>query len=160
MGAFGQLFTRLRHGGRRPPDPLGDGVWRRAHDRCRRAVDRYHQVIEPVPPGDARNALERVAVDLVEVLHAVHAQCLTAQREAPSASLDVPGGPRGEHPALYRRLSRTAACVSQAAEAATMSRVCALAGDEAGALSRARAAARAARQAAGLARDGGAAGAS
>ncbi len=148
MGALRELLTRLRHGGRRPADPLGDGVWRRAHDGCRRAVDRYHQVIEPVPPGGTRDALERVGAELVDVLDAVRAQCLTAQQDAPSASLDVPGGPQGQHGALYRRLSRTAASVAQAAEAAAMARVCALAGDDAAALVRAEAAARAAQQAA------------
>ena len=148
MGALGDLLTRLRRGGRRPPDPLGDGVWRRVHDRCVRGVDSYHQVIEPVPPGEARDALERVGAELAAVLAAVRAQCLAAQREAPSASLDVPAGPSGQYTALYRRLSKTAGLVAQAAEAAAMARVATLAGDEQAALARAAAAARTARQAA------------
>lgn len=144
MGAVGDLLTRLRQGGRRPPDPLGDGVWRRVHDRCVRGVDRYHQVIEPVPPGDARDALERVGAELAAVLDAVRGQCLTAQHAAPSASLDVPAGPSGEYTALYRRLSRSAGLVAQAAEAAAMARVAELTGDEQAALARAAAAARSA----------------
>lgn len=108
---------------RRRPDPLGDGVWRRAHDRFRRAVDRYHQVIEPLPDGAVRDRLELVGADLAAQLDAVHRLCVAAQERAPSAALEVPGGPDGLAPELHRRISRAATLAAQAAESAAMARV-------------------------------------
>ena len=133
---------------RRPPDPLGEGVWRRAHDRGRRAVDRFHQVIEPVPAGDVRNGLELVATDLAGMLDRVHALCARAQHDAPSAGLEIPRGPDGTHPELHRGLSRWAGAVAQASEAAAMARVAERSGDTATALQRVEAARRAAQVAA------------
>jgi hypothetical protein len=128
---------------RRGPDPLGEGVWRRAHDRFRRAVDRYHQVMEGVPDGPVRDALEAVGAGLAADLDAVRARCVLAQSAAPSAGLDVPGGAwRDEH----RTLSRAATLVAQAAESAAMARVAVRAGDTDQALRRADAARRAAGQ--------------
>jgi len=117
MSLRGRLFRR------REPDPLGDGVWRRAHDRFRRAVDRFHQVIEPVPPGPERDRLELVGAALAESLDIVRAVCVQAQAQAPSSGLDVPRGPDGRAPDLHRRLSRAGALAAQAAEAAAMCRV-------------------------------------
>lgn len=129
---------------RRPPDPLGQGVWRRAHDRGRRAVDRYHQVIEPVGDGEVRDGLDLVGTDLAAMLDRVRALCLQAQADAPSAGLEIPRGPGGRHPELHRRLSRWAGAVAQASEAAVMARVAERAGDRATALERVEAARRAA----------------
>lgn len=117
MSVRGRLFRR------REPDPLGDGVWRRAHDRFRRAVDRFHQVIEPVPPGPERDRLELVGASLAESLDIVRTVCVRAQAQAPSSGLDVPRGPDGRAPDLHRRLSRAGALAAQAAEAAAMCRV-------------------------------------
>jgi hypothetical protein len=110
---------------------LGTGVWRRAHDRFRRAVDRYHQVIEPVPrllPGEAeagglgaRDRLEVVGGRLAACLDAVRARAVAAHARWPSTELQVPGGGADEH----HRLSRAATLAAQAAEAATMVRVAA-----------------------------------
>ena len=109
---------------RRRADPLGDGVWRRAHDRYRRAVDRYHQVIASVPDGPLRDRLELVAIDLAELLGVVRSLCERAQVEAPSSGLEVPGGgATGDAPDLHRRLSQAAHLAAQAAEAGTMARV-------------------------------------
>ena len=109
----------MRLFGRRRPDPLGDGVWRRAHDRFRRAVDRYHQVIEGVPDGELRDALELLGARLAACLDAVRAACERAQAEHPSEGLDIPGAARD----LHARLSRGATLAAQAAEAATMARL-------------------------------------
>jgi hypothetical protein len=109
--------------GRRRPDPLGDGVWRRAHDRFRRAVDRFHQVIEPVPDGPVRDRLELVAIDLVDLLDVVRGRCERAQAEAPSAGFEVPRGPTGGGPRLHQRLSRAATLAAQATESAVLARV-------------------------------------
>lgn len=108
---------------RRRPDPLGEGVWRRAHDRFRRAVDRFHQVIEPVPAGDVRDRLETVAIELAGQLDVVHALCVRAQQDAPSAGMEVPRGADGAAPELHRRISRAANLAAQAAESAAMARV-------------------------------------
>lgn len=114
---------------------LGTGVWRRAHDRFQRAVDRYHQVIEPVPDGPLRDSLEVVGADLADLLDVARELCLQAQSDAPSSGLDVPAGPDGGAPDLHRRVSRAANLAAQAAEAAAMARVAQRTGDdEAGAL--------------------------
>ncbi len=127
---------------------LGDGVWRRAHDRFRRAVDRYHQVMEGVPAGAARDHLEQEGTRLAAALDAVHAACADAEAAHPSASLDVPGHRAGpgsgvasrapgtarapgdpEDPRdLHRRLSRAGGLAAQAAEAAALVRVAASGG--------------------------------
>lgn len=110
---------RLFH---RRTDPLGEGVWRRAHDRFRRAVDRYHQVIEPVPAGPVRDRLERTGASLAASLGVVHERCARAQAQAPSSGLEVPIGD-GHGPELHRRLTRAAGLAATAAEAAAMARV-------------------------------------
>ncbi len=99
---------------------LGSGVWRRAHDRFRRAVDRYHQVIEPVE-GDARGRLEASGARLAGHLDEVRARCAAAALQWPSDGLQVPGGGADAH----HRLSRASTLAAQAAEAATMVRVAA-----------------------------------
>lgn len=111
---------------RKPPDPLGEGVWRRAHDRFRRAVDRFHQVIEPVPDGVARGELERTGAKLAAALDAVHRVCVQAQLGAPSSGDDVPGG---GWTAVHRCLTRAGTTAAQAAEGAVLARVAVLAGD-------------------------------
>lgn len=98
---------------------LGTGVWRRAHDRFRRAVDRYHQVIEPVPAGPSRDRLEIAGGRLAACLDEVHQRCVAAQQRWPSDRLEIPGAGTGEH----ARVSRGATVAAQAAEAATMVRV-------------------------------------
>ncbi|MEJ5913577.1 hypothetical protein [Pseudokineococcus sp. 1T1Z-3] len=137
---------------RRLEQALGDGVWRRAHDRVRRSVDRYHQVLEGIAadaaPGgdDVVLALERTAGELVAVLDRVAALCVAAQRVAPSAGLDVVRVPAsaGLPDELHRRLSRVGTSVATAAEAATMTRVSLRGGEVAVAADRAAAAGRAA----------------
>ena len=106
----------------RRADPLGDGVWRRAHDRFRRAVDRYHQVIEPVPDGAVRDRLEQAGTGLAAQLDVVHELCRRAQSQAPSASFEIPGA-GGLGSDLHRRLSRSGNLAAQAAESAAMARV-------------------------------------
>lgn len=127
---------------RRRPDPLGEGVWRRAHDRFRRAVDRYHQVLERVPAGGDRDALERSGAELAAVLAAVHAVCLRAQELAPSTGEDLPGGHGGVLLDVHRALARSATLAAQAAEAATLAGVALRDGQRADSASRAAAATR------------------
>ena len=127
---------------RRPPDPLGEGVWRRAHDRGRRAVDRFHQVIEPVGDGEVRDGLELVGTDLAAMLDRVRALCLQAQQDAPSAGLADPARP-GRHPprAAPRAVALGRSAAAQASEAAAMARVAERSGERGTALLRVEAAA-------------------
>lgn len=104
-------------------DPLGEGVWRRAHDRFVRAVDRVHMALDGVPRGDVRDALADVASRLAALVEVVHAVCASAQQAAPSAAHEVPGGPDGRFLDVHRALSRAATLTAQASEAMTMARV-------------------------------------
>lgn len=137
---------------RRLQAALGEGVWRRAHDRTRRSVDRYHQVLEGVEAdaapgvGDAvLPALHRTGAEVAGLLEDVRALCVRAQEHAPSTGAEVPRLPpsSGLPEDLHRRLSRAATSIATAAQAATMARVSARDGHLAEALDRARAAARA-----------------
>ncbi|SDQ20928.1 hypothetical protein [Quadrisphaera sp. DSM 44207] len=116
-----QLRSGLRGllpGRSREDRDLGRGVWRRAHDRFRRAVDRYHQVLEGVPDGVLRDDLEVCGARLAACLDAVRATCGEAQAAWPSEALEVPGGGVD----LHRRLSRAGTLAAQAAQAAAMAR--------------------------------------
>ena len=117
---------------RRPPDPLGEGVWARAAHSVDRAVRRFEQVVDGCPPGPSREALEVFLPRMDLVARAARARALQAQVEAPSTQLLVPSGPDGEHPEVHRRITRTATACAQAAEAAAMVRVNAGEGAEAG----------------------------
>ena len=105
---------------RRPPDPLGEGIWARAANTVDRAVRRYEQVVDGCPPGPVRSSLEEFLPRVDAVARRARAVCVRAQAESPSAQLTVPGGEHGE---LHRRLTRTATACAQAAEAAAMARV-------------------------------------
>jgi hypothetical protein len=112
-------------------------VWRRAEDRFRRAVDRYHQVLEQVEVASeagsrsdvgATNdhaapdltALEVTGAQQADLLARVHGVCLAAQAIAPSDGEDIPPGPGGMLLDVHRALARAATQVAQAAESVTM----------------------------------------
>lgn len=95
-------------------------MWRRAHDRFRRAVDRYHQMLEPVPASAVRDALDDSGAELAALLDVVRERCVAGQRDAPSAGLDLPPGPASDE---HRRISRAATLAAQAAESAAMARL-------------------------------------
>jgi hypothetical protein len=102
---------------RRRPDPLGNGVWRRAHDRFRRAVDRYHLLLERVPTGAVHDRLQDTGARLAAALIDVHAVCVAGQRLAPSEGEDLPGGHGGALLDAHRALARGATLAAQAGEA-------------------------------------------
>ena len=133
---------------RRRADPLGNGVWRRAHDNFRRAVDRYHQLLERVPSSTVRDHLEATGGRLAEVLDEVHAVCVAAQRLAPSESDDLPGGHGGALLDAHRSLARGATLAAQSGEAVMLAVVAVRAQQLEEAASSAGAAARAVDQAA------------
>ncbi len=91
-------------------------MWRRAHDRFRRAVDRYHQLLERVPPGEVRDRFEAPAASLAALLDEVHEVCLAGQRLAPSEGEDLPGGRGGVLLDGHRALAKAATTAAQAGE--------------------------------------------
>jgi hypothetical protein len=108
---------------RRRVDPLGAGVWRRAHDRFVRAVERVHQGVDGVPAGAVHDDLADVATRLAALVDDVHRACAAAQAAAPSAASHVPGGGGGRYLDAHRSLSRAATLTAEAAQATTMARV-------------------------------------
>ena len=77
------FFAAARQG-RKDDAELGTGVWRRAHDRFRRGLDRYHQILEGIEDDDVYNELVQVADDLGAMLPRVRAICVRAQASSPS----------------------------------------------------------------------------
>ncbi|MBT1003598.1 hypothetical protein KIH31_13400 [Paenarthrobacter sp. DKR-5] len=104
---------------RRDDAELGKGVWRRAHDRFRRGLDRYHQVLEGVDDDALYNDLAALANDLAALLPRVRAVCREAHYRAPSEELDIPGALIEVH----RELSRAGNSLATTAEAAAMARL-------------------------------------
>nr|WP_281430135.1 hypothetical protein [Kocuria marina] len=107
---------------RRDERELGEGVWRRAHDRFKRGLDRYHQILESVRDPELRAAAVPVANDLADLLPRVRAVCMEAHVRAPSRSQDIPHSTDGYLSDVHRQLSRAGNSVAQAAEALTMAR--------------------------------------
>jgi hypothetical protein len=105
------------------PGPLGNGVWRRVHDRFARAVRRYRSVIEVIPSRPARTELTEIADELDLVQELVQEACERAQAAAPSAGEDVPVGPGDIYYDVHRRLARAATLCARASESAMMARV-------------------------------------
>jgi len=105
------------------PGPLGNGVWRRVHDRFARAVRRYHSVIDVVPSRPVRIELLEVADELDAIQDVVREACEHAQAAAPSEGRDVPVGPGDIYLDVHRRLARAATLCSRASESAMMARV-------------------------------------
>jgi hypothetical protein len=110
----GLLDNVLR--GRRDDAELGKGLWRRAHDRFQRGLDRYHQVLEGVEDDALYAELVVIADGLAELLPRVRAVCVECQRLVPSEGFDVPGDFAGVH----RALSKAGNALATTAEAAAM----------------------------------------
>lgn len=111
------LFGAARQA-RRDDKDLGRGIWRRAHDRFQRGLDRYHQVLEGTEDDALYNELAVIANSLAALLPRVRAACVKAQEISPSDGLNVPGRLTGVH----RALSKAANALATAAEAAAISR--------------------------------------
>lgn len=112
------LFSAARQG-RKDDAELGRGVWRRAHDRFRRGLDRYHQILEGVADDDVYHRLAQLANELAAMLPRVRAVCAAAHARAPSQGMDIPGGLL----AVHRTLSRAGNALAATAEAAAMARL-------------------------------------
>ncbi len=98
-------------------------MWRRAHDRFERGLDRFHQVLEGIEDdaqyNDLYNGLVAIANRLADQLPEVRSICVEAQAARPSEGTDIPPGAS----AVHRALSKAANDVAQAAQAAAMARL-------------------------------------
>ncbi|MEH0109351.1 hypothetical protein V6N00_06460 [Tersicoccus sp. MR15.9] len=108
---------------RRDDARLGRGVWRRAHDRFQRALDRYHQVIEEIPDVATANALVITGDELASLLPRVRVVCEGAHRAAPSEGTDIPASAHGWLSDVHRALTRSGNALAATAEAAAMVRL-------------------------------------
>ena len=112
------FFSAARQG-RKDDAELGKGLWRRAHDRFMRGLDRYHQVLE----GVADDVLYAELVDIADELSATSVRvrriCVEAQLRSPSDGLDIPGALA----AVHRSLSAAGNSLATTAEAAAMLRL-------------------------------------
>src|SRR3954468_10838899 len=84
------FFSTARQG-RKDDAELGKGLWRRAHDRFNRGLDRYHQVLEGVDDEVLYGELVDIADQLSALAPRVRRICVEAQRRFPSSGLDIPG---------------------------------------------------------------------
>lgn len=127
------LFGANRQG-RRDDAEIGKGVWRRAHDRFRRGLDRFHQMLEGVEEdtlasGSRTQAAENyarlvpIANGLAELLPEVRRIAAAAQSLAPSDGMEIPFGTGGYLNDIHRELSRAGNALATAAESVAMVRL-------------------------------------
>ncbi|AIY02902.1 hypothetical protein ART_3303 [Arthrobacter sp. PAMC 25486] len=113
---------------------LGKGVWRRAHDRFRRGLDRFHQMLEglaetePVAGQQAQatenyEAMVVLADELADLLPVVREIAAEAQKIAPSDGMEIPLGTGGYLNDVHRELSRAGNSLAAAAEALALVRL-------------------------------------
>ena len=112
------FFSAARQG-RKDDSELGKGLWRRAHDRFHRGLDRFHQVLEGVEDDQLYGELVDIANQLAALLPRVRTVCMEAQRRAPSDGLDIPAALADVH----RSLSKAGNSLATTAEAAAMLRL-------------------------------------
>ncbi|MGO3152412.1 MAG: hypothetical protein ACTIJJ_07315 [Galactobacter sp.] len=111
------LFASFRHG-KADDRELGQALWRQDHDRFRRAVDRFHQVLEGTEDDGLYAVLLPQADRLGELVPRVRTVCVEAHRRFPVTGDDIPGTLEPTHRALSRAANEAAA----AAQAAAMAR--------------------------------------
>ncbi len=132
------LFGASRQA-KRDDAELGKGVWRRDHDRFRRGLDRFHQMLEGLesaghgpasgaahPPEQTAatyQAMVLVANDLADLLPVVRGLAVEAQRTAPSEGMEIPLGTGGYLNDVHRELSRSGNALAAAAEALALVRL-------------------------------------
>lgn len=111
------IFSRLRarKEARALNRELGEGLWRRAHDRFVRALDRYHQMLDGVDDVEAFNELAELGNRLADLLVPVRELCVHCQREHPSDELTVPNECRKVHAHLSSGANALATCAEAAA---------------------------------------------
>lgn len=98
---------------------LGHGLWRQAHDRFARSLDRYWQIIDPQQPGnmsqDELNGLINAGNVLTDTLSTVRQMCIQARERFGERELDVPAGANDIHRVLSRAANDLAATAQAAA---------------------------------------------
>ncbi|MBP2412100.1 hypothetical protein JOF48_000899 [Arthrobacter stackebrandtii] len=131
---FKGLFGAAKQA-KRDDAELGKGVWRRAHDRFRRGLDRFHQMLEGLAeaapaagqaPESARDnyaAMVQLADGLADLLPEVRSIAMEAQKTAPSDGLEVPLGTGGYLNDVHRELSKAGTALAAAAEALALVRL-------------------------------------
>lgn len=112
------LFSAARRG-RKDDAELGKGLWRRAHDRFARGLDRYHQVLEGVEDEVLHAELAGIGDELTAGFARVRRICVEAQLRSPSSGLEIPGALA----AVHRALSVAGNSLATTAEAAAMLRL-------------------------------------
>lgn len=113
-----KLFSRRRRAKQLERD-LGVGLWRQAHDRYVRGLDRYHQILAGVEDDAVHNQLVPIGDELADQLPRVYRLCKTAHAQYPATELQVPAG--AQH--LHSGLSRAANHLATTAEAEAMVRL-------------------------------------
>lgn len=119
------FFSRLR-AERAATRELGEGVWRRAHDRFQRSLDRVFQVVEGVGDDQVYNQLVQEANEMAVLLPTVRQLCCTAQRLTPSSDDTIPQATAGAH----RSLTKSANDLATTAQVIAMMRMQSEAGQE------------------------------
>lgn len=104
---------------------LGTGVWRRSHDRFRRGLDRFHQMLEGVlsEAPEYYEELVPLADKLADFLPEVRSIATQAQSIAPSSDLRIPTGTGGYLNDVNRELSRAGNALAAAAESIALVRL-------------------------------------
>ncbi|NDK31145.1 hypothetical protein [Nesterenkonia haasae] len=113
-----KLF-KVRRRAKKIDQELGKGLWRQAHDRYVRGLDRYHQILEGVEDDAVYNELVTIGDHLAEQLPRVYELCRRGQQEFPATEMQVPAGAH----ALHGGLSRAANHLATTAEAEAMVRL-------------------------------------
>lgn len=99
---------------------LGNLLWRQAHDRFARSLDRYWQIIEPDQHSTIKqeeiNGLVNAGNILTETLETVREICVKARQRFGEHDLDVPAGAND----IHRMISRASNDLAATAQAAAM----------------------------------------
>lgn len=129
MSLLSRLFGRSAGSGAPAatgPAPLGEGLWRQAHDRFTRAVDRFYEASlamhESQPGIPASELLARQTHRLGALADRVRELCAEAQDRYPASGPTLSGTAARAIPDVPRLLSRAATQIATAAQAATMAR--------------------------------------
>lgn len=99
---------------------LGHLLWRQAHDRFARSLDRYWQIVDPqnssAIPQEELNGLINAGNVLTDTLMTVQEICAVCRARFGEHDLDVPNGAND----IHRYLSRAANDLAATAQAAAM----------------------------------------
>lgn len=99
---------------------LGNLLWRQAHDRFARSLDRYWQIVDPHSVStitqEELNGLINAGNVLTDALNTVQQICTEARQRFGEHDLDVPAGAND----IHRLLSRAANDLAATAQAAAM----------------------------------------